>query len=462
MADTMTRSDERSETIKTRPTVSRTKRFSRPIRWVIAITSLAPIGAALGAALSAASSPSPPIESLGVDASTAGPRALSVETIQIEPVSSYSASREYTGTIVARRVSELGFERSGRLESVHVDEGVSVAEGTPLATLDTEHLLTRRRETLARRAQASARLDEMIAGPREEDINAARARVESLEAEVGLLELQTDRSRRLLHRSAVAQEEFDRFSFGLKANHGQLKEARHALEELLNGTRREQIDAQEALVRQFDAALDDIDVDLRKSELKAPFAGTISRRFEDDGTVVRSGAPILKLVENTVLEAWVGLPVEAASAMAVDSLRRVRISGRTFDAWVSGRRPEVDSATRTRTVILQLDATAPDHVVHGQIVRLQMEEMVAASGFWLPITALTEGDRGLWSCLVAVADESRSSPGQSLFRIARRDVELLHTKSDQVLVRGTLNSGDRVVTRGVHRVSVGQLVRISE
>ena len=396
------------------------------------------------------------------NATTSSPlaRPLAVETIRVDPVNSFQTSREYTGTVVARRVSELSFERAGLLDNVQIEEGVAVAAGTSLATVDTEHLRTRRRETVARRAQAAALLAEFVAGPRQEDIDAATANVESLDAQVALLKLQTDRRSRLLNQNAVPQDEFERFAFGLKAREAQLKQGRHELEELVNGTRQEQIDAQRALVEQLDAAIEDIDIDLRKSELTAPFDGTISRRRTDEGTVVQAGQTILTIVEDSALEAWVGLPVEATTSLAVDSAQRVRIEGRLFEVRVSGRRPEVDPATRTRTVIFRLDPAAAEYVIHGQIVRLQLEETVEQSGFWLPTTALSEGERGLWSCMVVVPD-SPSSASQSL-RVDRRDVEVLHTESNRVLVRGTLNAGDRVIARGTHRVSTGQVVQVTD
>ena len=119
---------------------------------------------------------------------------------------------------------------------------------------------------------------------------------------------------------------------------------------------------------------------------------------------------------------------------------------------MAGRFPEVDPATRTRTVILRLDSSVAGHVVHGQVVRLELDETVEAGGYWLPSTALTEGARGLWTLFVLVEAEPRDSAQPALFRVERRDVEVLHTESDRVLVRGTLNPGDRVITGGTHRV----------
>ncbi len=59
----------------------------------------------------------------------ATPRVLAVQTIAVEPVSAYQVARQYTGTIVARRTSQLGFELAGKLEQLYVDEGDSVTAG---------------------------------------------------------------------------------------------------------------------------------------------------------------------------------------------------------------------------------------------------------------------------------------------------------------------------------------------
>ena len=241
----------------------------------------------------------------------------------------------------------------------------------------------------------------------------------------------------------------------MQARTAQLEAAKHDLQELLNGTRKEQIEAQRAVVAELDAAIADIDVDLRKSTLRAPFSGTIARRLADDGTVVQAGQAVFRLVEDQALEAWIGLPVYATAQLEEESTQRVKIGGQLFNATVSGRFPEVDPTTRTRTVVLSLDAEATKQVVHGQVVRLQLEETVAASGYWLPSTALTKGARGLWTSYVVVYAESDE------FQVERRDVEVIHTESDRVLVRGTLNSGDRVIKSGTHRVVPGQLVRIA-
>jgi RND family efflux transporter MFP subunit len=391
------------------------------------------------------------------------PRVLAVTTVTVEPVTSYVAARKYTGAIVARRTSELGFELAGKLTELQANEGDFVTAGTALAQLDTEHLETNRRKLVAKRAQAVALLDEMLAGPRGEDIAAASDRVASLQAQAELLRLQTDRLKRLVPTGATTQDEYEQYAFGLKAREAELSEARHHLEELLNGTRKEQIEAQRAVIAELDAAIAEIDVDLQKSTLTAPFDGIIARRYVEAGTVVNTGQRVFRLIEDGALEAWIGLPAQAAARLTVGSSQRVKIQGEAFDAVVASRFPEVDPATRTRTVVLELNSSASERIVHGQVVRLELQETIEAAGFWLPPTALTQGERGLWSALVG--EEERSADGSTqpgLLRVARRDLEVLHTESDRVMVRGTLNAGEQVITRGTHRVVPGQAVRLAK
>jgi multidrug efflux pump subunit AcrA (membrane-fusion protein) len=181
----------------------------------------------------------------------------------------------------------------------------------------------------------------------------------------------------------------------------------------------------------------------------------------DNGTVLNAGEPVVRLVEDRVLEAWVGLPMHAAERISERAMQRLRIGQRYFDATLVGRLPEVDPVTRTRSLVLRLDDSAADYVVHGQIVRLELGETVKAEGYWLPATALTKGARGLWTCFVVSADVDNLA-GPRLGRVERRDVEVLHAESNRVFVRGTLNPNDQVIADGTHRVVPGQLVRASD
>lgn len=411
---------------------------------------------------------------------------LPVETTAVERVSSYKVPRIYTGETVALRNSDLGFERGGELIQVMANEGQRVSAGEMLARLDIRNLETQRLQVEAQKAQAIARLTELKNGARAEDIVVAEAAVRDLEQRLTLQRTQEQRREYLYERGAIAREQLDEFAFGANSLEAQLAQARGRLEELRNGTRFEQVDAQTAVVSQLDAQLQDIDVNISKSTITAPFDGIVARRIADEGTVVGTGQAVFELVEAAAPEARIGIPASVVNQIQLGTSKTIRINNQPYSAEVISILPKVDQSTRTQTIVLAMDTTAIGEVEPGQTARLEIEETIQADGFWLPRGALTQGIRGLWTCYVVVpaseyrglaaeesfveqAQEANAQPSEQdrALVVEPRSVEIIQQEttedgdsaSTRVLVRGTLQTGDQVVTSGVHRLVAKQRVR---
>ncbi|MGF1522008.1 MAG: efflux RND transporter periplasmic adaptor subunit [Leptolyngbyaceae cyanobacterium] len=380
---------------------------------------------------------------------------LPVETLTVDAVSSYEVARSYTGEIAALRASELGFERSGQLVDVYVQEGDRVAAGDPLARLDIQNLQTQRQQLEAEKAQAMAQLAELEAGPRAEDIAAAAAAVQDLEQQLALQEIQRSRREMLYSEGAISREELDEFAFGEGALQARLDQFQSNLEELQNGTRQEQIDAQRATVQQLNARIANLDVSIGKSTINAPFDGIVSDRQVDEGTVVNAGQSVLRLMENAAPEARIGMPTDVARELSVGTPQTLELGGATYSAVVDAVLPEVDPDTRTQVVILRLEPAAIASISPGQTVRVERAESIPTDGVWLPIEALTQGIRGLWNCYVLTSPDEGPA---DIYEVQPQAVEILHQAGDRVLVRGTLQPGDRIVANGTHRLVPGQRV----
>ncbi|MGD1941200.1 MAG: efflux RND transporter periplasmic adaptor subunit [Leptolyngbyaceae cyanobacterium] len=435
------------------------------------------VGAATGFNVLTGSSPAP---------ATSESRVLPVETLTLEPVDAYQVPRVYTGEMAALRRSELGFERGGELVQVLVEEGDRVSAGTLIARLDVRNLETQRLQLQAQKAQAEAQLAELENGARAEDIAVAEAEVRDIEQQLILQETQEDRREYLYERGAIAREQLDEFAFGANSLQARLDQARSRLQELQNGTRFEQLDAQRAVVAQLDAQLQDIDVNIAKSTITAPFDGIVAERRVDEGTVIGSGQAVIELVEAASPEVRVGVPAAVVDDLRVGTVQSVNVNNRAYPAEVVAVSPEVDATTRTQTVILQLEPTAISAIEPGQTARLTIDEMIQSDGYWLPTAALTQGLRGLWTAYVLVpsdseaasaADDDAFTAGASRGNAVKatdgsarvlepRSVEIIHEESTtadgesstRVFVRGTLEPGDQVVTSGVHRLVPGQRV----
>ncbi len=349
--------------------------------------------AVLFAALLAGCGPAAP-------AATPSAPATYVETVAIARASGYEAPSSYTGRVEAALTSAVGFEVGGLLTDVMVDDGDRIERGQPLAILDTARLGASRAEAAAALAQVEA------------DLELARATFA--------------RTSEAFDYKGVSQQQLD--------------EAR------------QRVHALEAAKQVAAARIQRIDVDIDKARLVAPFDGTAIRRVADPGVVLAAGQPIIEIQSSADPEVRIGVAPDVVSSLAVGQQYDLRINdrpGRATLRAVVGRRDEV---TRTVDALFVIDG-ADTQVRPGDIASFETRIWIDAPGFWLPMSALVEGPRGLWQALVAEPDGNRHV-------LVGRTLEVLHAGAERVYVRGTLTEGDRLVGAGTQRVVVGQVVRI--
>ena len=419
------------------------RRFRPRLWWIVPLT-LVPLAIGVGTRLNQASE------------AVVKETPLTVQVVAAQPVDSYTLERDYVGEIVAGRSSSLGFEAGGTVVAILVDEGEAVTAGQPLARLDTRSLQTQRQQLVAQKDQAMAVLNELRNGPRQQDIAAARAAVADLQQQVSLSRLQRNRREDLYERGAISREELDQQTFGTGSLENRLAQAQSELDELLAGTRPEQIAAQAARVRQLEANIQTIDVDLAKSVIAAPFIGRVSQRLVDEGVVVGGGQAVLELIEGGTIEARIGVPADRADGLSIGSRHTLTVGQRTFPATVTALLPELDATSRTVTAVFRVETADP--LTIGQTARLALTDTQKAEGFWIPSTALVQGEQGLWSIYVA----SLSPKDNATWEVARRHVEVVHTEGDRVLVRGMVQPNDQVISSGTHRVVPGQTISVVE
>jgi RND family efflux transporter MFP subunit len=383
--------------------------------------------------------------------------ALPVTTTQLQPISSVNRDRQFTGMVVAARSSsssQLAFERPARLLKVLCDEGQNVTSGQTLAAIDQRQLLAQITELEAGIQQQNAILDELNEGPRSEVIASTEADLAALTADVELQRATFNRTQGLFDRRATSAQALDEVRLAWKAAVAKQEAVARKRDELMAGTRKEKLAAQEAVVAGLAAKLEQLQIDVLDSELKAPFSGTIVKRFADEGDMLNPQQPVLELLETSKLEAKIGVPSEFISSLnregyVVLKSGQIQVTGRIRDVIA-----QVDPTTRTQTVVIDIDNAAECGLADGSLIRLAFTETKSMDGFRVPLTALTAGSRGLWSAYIL--ETATDDPSQTT--IAARAVEVVHTDGETAVVRGAIYEGERIVMAGVHRVVPGQRV----
>ena len=386
------------------------------------------------------------------------PTVLSVNVQQIHFVDSIEQARSYTGTVRARRSSELAFEMAGKINEVLVDDGDLVEAGQVIAKMDVATLLAQQAATLARLEQSKFLMNELTAGPREQQIAVAVADVASAKSEYENAKIRSKRRKTLVEKKAIPVEEYDQSKFDVQGAKARWQSAEERLNELKAGTRQERLASQQATVAELEAAAKEVEVAISKSSLLAPYAGTITRRFLDPGSIVQPSNPVCKLVEQSKLEAWIGVPVNVAAQVEIGQQYTVEVGQESYSVTAAAKIKELDASTRTQAVLFEFASEAAQTIVPGQLCRTKITTKVNTSGFWVPNASVTRGVRGLSSLMTLAPDADQPE----LFRVRRCDIEIIKTDSSRMLVRGTIADGDLVVADGLHRITSGQLVSVAE
>jgi RND family efflux transporter MFP subunit len=324
-----------------------------------------------------------------------------VRAVMVAEQSEFRIEREFAGLVVPRQSTDIGFEQAGQVARILIDDGAQVVAGQLLAELDVQLLEAERDELIGRRSD--------------------------IESRVILNQANMKRALELQHKGFAADQRIDE----LVAEQGTL----------------------EASMAQIDAGLRATDTRVEKSKLIAPFAGSVSRRYVDEGAVLGSGTPVFRMLEDSSLEARVGVPVRLLNHISAGQSVGLVIAGEPVTGQVLAIGTDVTRATLT--VPARIGIPADSHVVSGAQAYLRLNESVQDKGFWLPLTSLTEGLRGLWNVYVLVPGDDAD-----LYRIESRDVQISYANQRDAFVSGALADGEKVVASGLHRLVPGQWVRV--
>jgi HlyD family secretion protein len=250
------------------------------------------------------------------------------------------------GTVQPLRKINLSPKEQGRIEQLYVDEGDRVKQGQLIARMDSQRFQQQVNQYKAALAKAEADLAEKRAGSRPEEIGEAKAKVATAQANVAQAQARLNRAKEELERNqllarqgAISLNTLGDFSSkereakaNLEAQLAQLREQKQSLEKLRNGTRKEQIAASEAGVAQARAELLSSQTQLEDTLIRAPFAGTITRKFAQEGdfvTPTTSASSSDGATSASIAELSSGLEVEAkipeASIARIHTAQQVEI-----------------------------------------------------------------------------------------------------------------------------------------
>ena len=307
---------------------------------------------------------------------------------------------EYPGEIRARVESRLSFRVGGKVLARRVNLGDSVKPGQVLAQLDPQDLLL---------AQESAKAGMLAARTNRDQLGADYKR---------FIELK--------EQGFISAAELERRENGFKAAQAQLDQVRA------------QVSAQSNQATY--------------AALVADAAGVVTAVSVEPGMVVGAGTPVVTVA--------VDGPRDVVFSVPEDQLARVRGAAAQPGAlkvklWGEGQTAqdislrEVSAATDpvTRTFLLKADAGAIDARL-GRTATVSLSLPRISQVIKVPLSAVLEsgGKTSVW-----VLDPKTMTVSPQAVQVGGAD-------GNEVVISGGLNSGQEIVTAGVHVLTPGQKV----
>ncbi len=273
-------------------------------------------------------------------------------------------SHRVVGELASDRI-ELTAEFNEPIVEIIVAEGAAVLSGQPLLRQNDARARARLAEATALYLQSKARMDEMLRGPRSEQITAARATVEGATQDLDFRHSEQLRISEIHQRGLASTEALDQANAALDASQANLKLRLAQLEELLVGTTVEELAQAEQVVNQNAARRDAAQIDVDRHVIIAPVDGVLDSRLFETGERPGIGQPVLVMLGGEQPYARVYVPEQL--------------------------RVQITAGTKARIFVDGLDAPIAAEV-----------RWIASESAFTPYFALTERDRGRLSFVAKV------------------------------------------------------------
>ncbi|NOY65321.1 MAG: efflux RND transporter periplasmic adaptor subunit [Nitrospirae bacterium] len=213
-----------------------------------------------------------------------------------------SPKEEFVGSVYYREISELSSEVSGKVEDFYFKEGQKVRKGKVLVRIDSSLL--------------------------QKDLEAKRADLLSLEAEIDKAEKDFKRIDALYREDSIAEQVYDEYLYRLKS----LKAKGDSLR----------------------ATIQRMEIELKKHTILSPFDGVIINRLVDRGEWLSPGKTVATIARLSPVEVVVDIPAGIIRYIRKNSNVDVKINGRDYKGMITAIIPRGDISSRTIPVKVSL------------------------------------------------------------------------------------------------------------
>ncbi len=193
--------------------------------------------------------------------------------------------------------------------------------------------------------------------------------------------------------------------------------------------------------------LKQIEDELKRATVKAPFDGVVTERVVRAGTDINRSDVLLKLLDTEHLEVRLYVPVKYLAYVRKGLELNLQAIGQSISTKVTSVIPSTDPLSQTFEVRIQIPEHLNEFWTAGQLVKVTVPIQDAHPSLTIHRDALILRKDGTF--VVKIDAENKAH---------RLLVTVGKGTSDRVSIEGDLQSGDKIAIRGAERLREGQSV----
>ncbi|MFN8578705.1 MAG: efflux RND transporter periplasmic adaptor subunit [Candidatus Sericytochromatia bacterium] len=333
--------------------------------------------------------------------------------------------------------------------NIFAEAGQNVTKGQVLVQLDDSMLKAQLSSAKARLINAQAQLQKIKNPNREQDILRQRASLQQAKANLDNARENAKRYQSLYEQGAVSRFDLDSRNTSLETAQAFYNQEEQRLNLLFAGSRTEDISIAQASVLDVQAQIQQIEVQLSQTVVKAPDSGLIQERQVHLGDISSSVAKMFSIVRNNRFELQAKVPESDLKNIKVGA--SVKISSdvdskiKTFGN-IRQIGPGVDAVTRQAIVKIDVDYVAGMQT--GQFLR-GIVNLGKNTSLVIPSKSILnqEGITKVYSV------DEKSYANLKTVEVGIRDGEYVEVKSG-------LTKNDKIIIDGIGFLRDGDFVKV--
>jgi len=357
---------------------------------------------------------------------------------------------DLTGEVVPVEEIQISSTVEGPIGFCPWREGDRVEIGAKLVEIDRELYRTEVKAAEAALEVTKAKLADMKAGTRPEEISKAEQNVRELDESAQFAQSDMDRIAKLVESGSLPGEELEKAKVNHIGAQSKLAAAKRQLEMLEAGFTKTAIAVQEASVKESAARLELAKARLAECVINAPFAGTITRVYIRKGDMAAMKMPLMEMADFSSLVIRCAIPETHASQVRVGMAAQAQLDampGKPKPAEISLVYPSLDPQTRTRTIELTIREKVD--LAPGMFGRISVILESVPDAITVPVQAVIVTPAGGKVAFVA-------AEGKAVQRKIQTGIE----EGDRVQILSGLKPGEEVIISGQENLKDGVEIRL--